>query len=241
MLRGIRAPVLAAWVLVALAAWGCGSPRPPEPTATLSPAPFNPEAVVRRSGEVMESLETFHFRLHHETGNLELLPGLILDEVEGDVISPDKLSLTYRGTFGTGFAIRGSLITMGDAGYMTNPLTGEWEAGPTGVSSMGFFDPRRGIAEMMSGVEELSLLDGAGDARRVYRIGGTLVADALGPLVGATLEGTNVTAELTIDVDQSYLLEARISGAVTPRDSEDVVRVIIISAFNEPLTIEPPL
>ena len=93
----------------------------------------------------MEGLDSFHFRLHHEKGAMELVAGLVIDEMEGDVASPDKLSVTFSGSLG-GLTLEASLITLGDSGYITNPLTGEWESGPTGVSSFGFFDPSKGIA-----------------------------------------------------------------------------------------------
>ena len=189
----------------------------------------------------MANLQMFHFRIHHESGGLELLPGLVIDEVEGDVINPDKLSMEFSGSLGTGLTIKASLITLGDAGYMTNPLTGEWEKGPTGISSLGFFDPSSGIVTMMSQVDEVRVLDDGPGSRGVHRLGGSLPVEALVPLVGTTLEGVSVVVELTIDAGDSYLLEARFVGPVTPTDPDDVVRVITLSAFDEPISIEAPL
>ena len=65
--------------------------------------------------------------------------------------------------------------------------------------------------------------------------------EALAPLVGGTLRGVTVQVLLTIDTDDLYLLEARFEGPVTPTDAQDVVRVITLGAFDEAVTIEPPL
>ena len=234
--------------VVMLAAVACGRSDSSDTTPTIAvtvvptptPTPVNPEAALKRSGEVMRSMKAFHFRIHHESGGLELLPGMVIDEVKGDVIKPDKLSITFSGSVGSGFAIKASLITLGDESYMTGPLTGEWTAGPTGVSALGFFDPSRGIEEMMSQVEQATLVSDDSDKSRVYRIGGNLAAEALGPLVGKTVEGSTVRVELTIDSEHFYLLESRFAGQVTPTDADDAVRIITLSAFNEPISIEAP-
>ena len=165
-----------------------------------------------------------------------MLPGLLIQEAEGDVISPDKISTDFSGSFG-GFAVKSSLITIGDKSYMTNPLTGQWEDVPTDVSPLGFFNPRQGIASMMSQVTSPTLLPGGGDSIRVQ---GRIPAEALAPLLGATVKGTTVAVELAIDANELYLLEAVFDGRVTPTEIDGVIRVIRLSRFNEPITIEPP-
>ena len=252
---GRKKLALAAIALAAVVQLSCGTSAPlpepsPTPTPTPSPTPTpvvpDPEEVLRQTGLVMEGLGTFHFRLHHENGTMELIPGLVIDEVEGDVANPDKLFMTFSGSLG-GLTIKASLITLGDSGYITNPLTGEWEAGPTGVSSLGFFDPSRGIAAMTSQVlhpvpaEKSLVVNSPRGTLETYKIAGRLPVEALAPLVGETLEGVTVEVELTIDAQSLYLLEARFEGPVTPTDAEDVVRVISLGAFNEAVTIEPPL
>ncbi len=221
---------------------GCAQDIPERtPTPTPQPVPFDAQAALKRSGEVMAALESFHFRLHHERGRMELLPGLMIEEAEGDVVKPDKLFITYNASIGERMHIRGSVITLGDAGYVTNPITGNWEAGPPGVSSAGFFDPSAGINSMMSDVTGVQLLERAGDGRPNHRLRGTLPAESLAPLVGKTVEGSVVEVELTIDPLRSHLIEARFSGKVTPSDSADTVRLITLSAFNEAISIKAPL
>ena len=247
MRLGPRGLALAATAALLMMTVACGRSEQPVPAATQSPTPtpaptsFDVEATLKGSGEVMQGLGSFHFRLYHEKGSLRLLPGFLIDEVEGDVVNPDKLSVSFNGRYGTGLAIKASLIALGGDSYMTNPLTGRWESVAAKVSPLGFFNPGQGIGAMVLQLQNVRpLSDGLAD-EVVYRLGGDLPSDALSPLLGTTLEDTTVRVELTIDAKDLYLLRARFSGRVTPTDTDDMVRVITVSAFNEPVDIQAPL
>jgi hypothetical protein len=218
------------------------TPTPiPTPTPRPTPPPFDPEAILDRSGQVMQALKYFHFRLHHESGGTQLLPGLVIDEAEGDVINPGALSVEFNGTFGQSIAVKASVITLGNQTYMTNPLTGQWEVAATSISPLGFFNPSQGITSMMSQVTGVHEVEDGGGAPDAYVIGGSLPVEALAPLLGPTLGAVSVRVELTIDADRLHLLRVRVSGKVTQADADDVVRVITLSAFDEAITIDAPL
>ena len=214
------------------------SPTPTSsPTPTPTPPPFDAEATLSHSGKVMGELSSFRFNLKHEGGGTEFLPGMIVEEAAGTVVNPDKISVSFSGTFGERYAYRASLVTLGGESYMTNPLTGVWEAMPTGVSPLGFFNPTRGIAAIMLQLGQVRL---AGDGAEELRLSGVLPAEALAPLLGGTLEGVTVRVDLVIDSMDLYLLQARVMGRVTPNDPGGIVRVIVVSAFDEPAVIEAP-
>ena len=212
----------------------------PPPTPTPTPIPPDPDAVLSQAGKVMAGLSSFHFRLEHEEGNTEITTGLFIDDAEGNVVNPDKIAISFTGTFGRGFAIRSQLVTLGETSYMTNPLNGKWEAVPVEVSPLGFFSPTRGIAAMTAQVENPRLIPDSRRPPRVLRLAGDLPAAALSSLLGRTLPGVLVKVELTIDAELYHLVQARVVGRVTTSDTEDVVRVITLSSFDEPFSIEPP-
>ena len=148
--------------------------------------------------------------------------------------------MTFVGNLG-GFALDSSLITIGDASYMSNPLTGQWEEGPISLTPLGFFSPTEGIAAMTSQVRDPVLTIDAGPPAS-YRISGTLPAPALSPLIGsAILPDAVVDIVLTVAPEGSHLIEARLTGRILESDVEGAVRVIELSAFDEPISIEPPL
>ena len=218
----------------------CGTgPAEPTPVPMPTSLPPDPREVLERTGRTMGALNTFNFRLYHDVGSLEILDGLLIDRVSGKVVNPDRLSMEFVGSFGGGYSIKSEVITVGDQTYMTNPLTGNWEASDASISPVGFFSPTQGIGEMLTLTRDASFID-ADSEEGTYRIRGDLPTTALSPLVGTTLTDRTVDIELEIDSETDYLLEVRFRGAVTPSDVEDAERVIILSFFNEDVVIEPP-
>ena len=223
----------------------CGSgPVTPEatptssPTPTPTPVPFDPAAVLERSGKAMQDLESFRFELTHNEGGTEFIPGMVVEEALGDVVKPDRLSLKFSGTFGGGYAIKSTLVSVGSSTYMTNPLTGAWQEMDAGVSPLGFFNPTVGIAAMMLQLEDPREIET--DRDDVHRLTGSLPAVALSPLLGTAIQDAYVDVDLTIDAELHYLLEAIVSGRVIESDEKGIVRTIELRDFGEPILIEAP-
>ena len=226
-------------VFTALILVGCAHSPEADPTAipVPTPTPVDLEALLSRSGEATSALKTFRFQLEHSSGGgTPLTDSLTVTEADGTVVSPDGLSIEFAGTVGS-FAVRSSLITLGDDSYMTNPLTGAWEQVAREVSPLGFFDPQRGIGSMMTDVQSPVLISKS-DAE--FEIEGALPVEALKPLLGGLTQGTTVNVRLTIDADTLYLQQAILEGRVTATEPDGVVRTITLSEFNEQVTIEPP-
>ena len=200
--------------------------------------PVNVEDVLDEAGAALAGLTSFHFRLRHEDGGTEFATGITVEDAEGVVVNPDRIAVAFSGTFGQGFAIRSRLITTGQTSYMTNPLNGKWEEIPVGVSPLGFFSPAKGIGAMMSELTE-PLLSAKSNAE-THVVTGRLPATALKPLLGSALPEALVDVELTIDAGTLYLTEAIATGKATANDAPDLVRVVSLSGFNEPTSIEAP-
>lgn len=242
---GLHSTMLVATGLatVVIGAYACGGsasaptptlPPTPEPTTAPTPVPLTVAEVLERAGTVMETLESFEFLIGHESGATPLMPNLNLEEASGQVIRPDKITTDFSGTFG-GYAFKSSLVSLGDTTYMTNPLTGLWEEVPTELNPYQFFNPQAGIAAMMSQVVEARMVQKGG----VYRITGMLPAQALGPLLGTTVEDSLISVEIEIDAE-FRIVEAVLDGRATPNEPDGTVRVIRLSQFNEPFEIQPP-
>ena len=188
----------------------------------------------------MADLETFNFRLYHEEGSLELLPGFKIARATGRVSNPDRLAVSFNGTYGNGYSISADVVTIGNTTYMTNPLTGRWEGSDLEVSPLGFFNPTEGISGMMGRIDNAEIsVESDGGSRR-FLVTGNLPTEAMMPLVGNTLQDATVAVELTIDAETFHLHQVRFDGSVTPTDQGNVERVIVLSFFNEEVTIEAP-
>ena len=236
--RRLRLVTLLSLFVSALSFLSCGGNSTPEATATPAPTPtpVNVEELLRLAGEATAALQSFHFLLEHNKGGTPLAPNLTVTEAEGDVASPDGISIEFAGIIGA-FAVRSSLITLGDKSYMTNPLTGVWESVPKEVSPLGFFDPKLGIGAMITGVLNPILLS---SKKNEFQVGGKLPVDALKPLLGSATQGTTVDAVLTIDADTFFLTKAVLTGRVTAPEPDGVVRTITLSEFNQPMLIVAP-
>lgn len=210
-----------------------------EPTPILTP--FNVETTLKQSGEIMSTLKSFHFQISLERGAIELSEGLLVNEIEGDIVNPDQLSVSLTGTYGNGFAIRSNLISVKGDTYMTNPLTGQWQPMPSNISTLGFLNPISGINAIMINLSQANLLKQTDSQNTLYRLEGALPTKVVSPLFGPTIEDATVQVEIVIDAKNLYLLEAKFSGRVTSTDVDDTERSIIISAFNEPIEIKSPL
>ena len=225
---------------IAVVLVGCGHSPQPDPTAVPipTPTPIDVAALLTRSGEATAALKTFRFQLeHNRDGGTPLTETLTVTEADGTVVSPDAVSVEFAGTLGS-FAVRSSLITLGDDSYMTNPLTGAWEQVAREVSPLGFFDPQRGIGSMMTEVKSPVLVSKSDEE---FEIEGALPVEALEPLLGGSLmEGNTVDVRLTIDSDNLFLERAILDGRLTATEPDGVVRTITLSEFNEQVTIEPP-
>ena len=226
-------------VFTALILVGCAHSPQADPTAipAPTPTPIDVKALLTRSGEATGALKTFRFQLEHNgEGGTPLTDTLAVTEADGTVVSPDGLSIEFAGTVGS-FAVRSSLITLGDDSYMTNPLTGAWEQVAREVSPLGFFDPQRGIGSMMTEVQSPVLVS---KSDTEFEIEGALPVQALKPLLGGLTQGTTVNVRLTIDATTFFLKQAILDGRVTATEPDGVIRTITLSEFNEQVTIEPP-
>ena len=238
-MRFAPGPCLLATVFTALILVGCAHSPQPDPTAipAPTPTPIDLAALLTRSGEATGALKTFRFQLeHNRDGGTPLTETLTVTEADGIVVSPDAVSIEFAGTVGN-FAVRSSLITLGDDSYMTNPLTGVWEQVAREVSPLGFFDPQRGIGSMMTQLQSPALVSKSDSE---FEIEGALPVEALEPLLGGLTQGTTVNARLTIDANSLFLERAILDGRVTATEPDGVVRTITLSEFNEQVTIEPP-
>ncbi len=237
---------MAVFVLLGITGCSGGATAPPRPTAAPpptatpvpTPTPINVEELLRRSGEATASLDTFHFRLeHNDGGSTPFSDTLDIIEAEGDVVSPDSISISFSGKFGGRFAMRASLITIGAESYMTNPLSGNWEEVAAEVSPLGFFDPQRGIGAMMTGMRNPTL---ASNTKDEFRIDGDLDVEALRPLLGDAAQSGSVRVEVTLDKNTLFMTKAVIEGRVTATEPDGVARTITLSRFNEPISISAP-
>ncbi len=195
--------------------------------------------VISKSGQYMTTLKSFHFRMTHELGATEFLPGLNVEEVSGDVQPPDLLAAEFVGMFGA-FPIRSMLVAIGKDNYLTNPLTGVWEQIEPTVNLGGFFNTSEGMASLLEKMTDVDFLSDPNLNSSDYEIKGDLSTIHLGSLLGETLENGSVVVEAKINKNDFALNKIKFIGQAKVSDIDGTIRVVTMDKFNIPVEIEVP-
>src|SRR5438034_5422975 len=132
------------WTILAvlLLAAGCG------PAADLPP-----DQVIQQTAPAMQDANSFHFTLDASKPQ-KPLPGLYVTGAEGDVVKPDKLVADIQGTYG-GVPLKTKVLVSGNSQFMTDVVTGRWSSMSSALNIMQFFDPAKGITDILANVKDL--------------------------------------------------------------------------------------
>jgi hypothetical protein len=133
------------------------------------------------------------------------------------------------------------VIGIGEEGWMTNPFSHEWQALPAGTSISAIFDPAAGIQAVARSLQEVRVAGvekvGGDDT---YLLEGQVdsgVLEAAAPIAEA---GLTVNVKVWVDVEDYTIRQVRLEGPFAPGEPENIVRILSLSKFDEPVSIEPP-
>ena len=220
---------------------------PASTTAALSAAPSDPraQAVIDKARVRFDGVNTLHFVLAIDGDvYLDKTRTQKLKSGEGDLVRPDKVSLTARAAVGPVNA-QLKFIQIGDDTYLTNILSGKWEKAPTGIG----YDPRlvfdrdRGVPALLTSTQGWSLVgtekvNGA-DTQHVRA---AVPAAQVSDLVSASLRGDTVDVDLFVEPKNNDVVrlivaerpDAVTAGTVAARWTLD------LSKQNDNIKIDPP-
>jgi hypothetical protein len=227
-----RRSVLAVVVLAVVAA-GCGGDSA-DTTVAAGDVPSADE-LLQASGAAMQEVRSLRFGMQRSGAPVEVT-GLEFVSALGDYAAPDSAQTLLEMKTGDISAELGS-ISIGATTWLTNPLTGEWEELPegSGFNPASIFDPETGIQPLLAeGISDarvtaldgdVAVIEGVADAQRVEVITVGLV------------EAQEVDITASIDLATFHLLRAEFSTMGEEGVSD---WVLVLSAFDEPVTIEPP-
>ncbi len=238
---------MALGILFLLFLAGCGPQAQNTPTATPTPTPSPtptptplPSSVLEQSAQRMESLKSLAFSLEHLEGVTTLIPGLAMRKVDGRVALPDRFELTVDAEV-TSFSafVRIEVIVIGDEGYMTDPLSGQWRQVSPDALPFNFADLGNTLSGIVMTIKDPSFVD-INEEVGIWRIRGTVNSDDLRTLVPAAASGLEVILEVWIDQDLALVRKAQIEGRVISTDSPSIVRLLTFNRFDEPVEISAP-
>ena len=199
LMRGIY--LITAWfILVSSSALfalvACSSPPEPtpkpspvpavQPTATPTPVPLTPSEVAENAAAALEEAGSMWFVLEHENGYTESLGGLELHYIEGAITST-ALSIKAEANLGRIY-IEVDAISIDDATWMTNPLTGEWEPFEDENNPLGFIKPVEAVKNILRNLIEPDF-SASPEPGAPYTISASLAAENLKSLLGEIKTG----------------------------------------------------
>jgi hypothetical protein len=228
--------VLLAGPALAAACGGGGEKAAPTP-ANLPQADEILPKVVERVG----TLKSFHFRLEHENGLSPIPFDLKLRTAEGDVHVPDRMKANLEADV-AGALLRVEVIGIGEEGWMTNPFSHQWQALPEGTTISAIFDPAAGIQAVARSLQEVRVAGVekvGGD--NTYLLEGQVDSGVLEAAAPIAEPGLTVNVKIWVGVDDYNIRQVRLEGPFSPGEPENIVRILSLSKFDEPVSIEPPM
>jgi hypothetical protein len=201
-------------------------------------------AILERAATVLAELETFAFELETTRGSSTIFQGFELENVEGVVRRPTDLQAKVRVGTPIG-SLTVSAVSLDGTFYIQDPLAGgDWmEVGQMGeVQSL--INPDVLILAAVRLVQDATVsgtekVDGA----ETSVVEGTV--DFSG-LLGQIEEGASeFLADGPVDVlfwidGEDRIVEVEMLGPIFASESDNVVRVVSLFNFNEPVEIEKP-
>ncbi|MCA1666052.1 MAG: LppX_LprAFG lipoprotein [Thermomicrobia bacterium] len=214
----------------------------PASAAALGP---QAQATVDRARARFAQVRALHFVLTTQ-GSLYLDAGRTqaLTAAEGDLLRPDRVSLTA--TLSAGSVItQQRLIQIGGDAYLANMPTGTWEKAPAGFSyDAGFlFDHEGGVPAILGKGRDWQLVETVmvnGIATQHVR--GLVPAASVNALVGSPMRGEEVNVDLyiqptTADIERIMVSE---QSSVVPANVLASRWTLDLSKQNETIVIEAP-
>jgi hypothetical protein len=178
-----------------------GSATPGSQTSAAVSDP-QAQAVVDKARARFDQVNALHFALTVDGDvYLDTLHSQKLKSADGDLIRPDKVSLTAKASVGP---INASLkfVQIGDQAYLTNILTGKWEKAPAGFA----YDPRivfdqdKGVSAIMGKVRGWTLVGNEKvNGVDTQHVRGPVPVASVNDLVSSSLRGDNVDVDLYVE------------------------------------------
>ena len=221
----------------------CGSSSETVPTSDPAPT-LSPQQVIERAGTRMLALGTARFVLEHEAdSSSQLFPGVQVNLVTGEVDMPDKFKVQIEAvsSFPRSF-FRVDVVVVGDKAFMTDFIdSGKWNLWPVESLPFNFTNLGRTLNDIILSLQNPTLagVEETGDVP-TWHVKGTILSEDLNTLVPSAVTGHEIGLELWIGQPYELLRKVRIEGQVLDTDNPDVVRVLTIYDFDEPVEIVLP-
>ena len=225
-------------VLVA-AACGMGG----QEVATTAPSPTpppDPSVILQAAADRFQALQFFTFTMTHENGGTPIAFGLLMEDVTGQVVAPDRLEAEV-GAWAGGFFFDVSLIAIGEETWLTNPFTDEFELIEKGIVSSALLDPATGISGIIRDAKD-PVLEGETslDGISTYHLTSVIDSGQLTSIAPTAEPGLPIDVGIWVGIDDSLVYKIHMFGPMSSDEDPNITRTILPSDFDIPAEIAPP-
>ncbi len=213
-------------------------------------------ALLTEAATNVGALETFAFALTTQNVETQFVEGITLQQVTGAVQRPDRFRAEAEVDLMLA-TITIKMISVAGRFWFTNPMEGEEVYQEVDFSGAGEVDPTALInpdrlilpalntvvdpviagTDSINGVETTRVV-GIVDLSQVVSMTGTPEADAESGEALITLP-TSMPFAAWIDAEH-VVRRVELTGAILEGENNDIIRRVDLSAFNEPVDIQPP-
>lgn len=164
----------------------------------------------------------------------------MITRITGAVTIEGKMKATID-LLNRGIPLQIEFIADGDTHYVKDPTSQKWQAIPAAMSPVGKLNLSAGTIQILEklgdptyvGTEDL-------DGVEVYQLRGTVEAADVASIAGAATSDEPFVTDVWIGVEDHLVRRIEVNGAAMASEDPETQRVIALTGFNEPVTIEPP-
>jgi lipoprotein LprG len=167
-----------------------------------------------------------------------------LASAKGTMARPGRVDVEFKvRLFGAG-TVTIKMITVGDASWTTNLLTGNWETAPEefGYNPSILYDNQDGLGPVMGKIDNPVLVGTESvNNRDAYHVKGTATEQVMDPLTANTMEGDQIGIELWIDGESWNLLRVVLREPESSPNQEPATWTMNLTDHDQQVSIEPPI
>lgn len=218
--------------LVAACAPGCGQAQQTQTDA---------KALLVAAVGPMKALKSFHFTYEvAKPGNAKPVQGTEIVKIVGDVTFDGRMKATID-LQQNGVPFQLAFIADGATHYLQDPTSQKWLSTPAENSPVGKVNLNAGAIQILEQVTQpKSAGDESAGGAPCHTVTGSVAASAVGAIAGVVTTSKDFAARIWIGIQDHLVHRIELVGAASADEDVKTERIITLSEFNEPLTIEPP-
>lgn len=197
--------------------------------------------VVVAAAEAMGAVSSVEFRLQRDRAPIYIdeFERIALDSLRGQFTVPTRAQAELSVTVNGDLATRLGAVAIDDEVWISNPVTGDFEALPSGydIDPSRFFDPEGGWQPLLAALQDVIIVgvdDRGGDR---YHVRGVAPAAQVRNITVGLVRDQDVTVDLWIHPSTFLVTAAEFDTAV---DGEETAWVLELGRYGETFRIEPP-